>query len=152
MPDVTQTLSPTNGTDGRIRLTGNKNKVAGITKWDRDSKAEITKYLHFESPADSTTGLIQPLKGLGTGDNTVSIEGIYNTNATYATEGTTTGITNGANVTCDLYISKASTLGYPAVTGFISNFKTGSQIGPDAVKFTATLEVSGLWPAFGTIT
>lgn len=145
---VTQTFAPTNGTDGRIKIVGNSNIIAGITKWDRDSKAEVTKYLHFESPADATTGLIQPLKGLGTGDNTVSIEGIYNLNATYATETGSTGITNGATVNVDLYISKANTAGYPSVTGIISNFKVGTSIGPDAVKFTATLEVSGLWPAF----
>jgi len=147
-----QTFTPVSGTDGRVRKPGGTPVViAGISKWEFPRELTPIPVPHFESPADAH-GIVYPqhLKGMAKG--TLKIEGFYNANATDNTEAGTTGLYNGADVVLDLYYSKANTLGYPGVTGFVTNFTVIDQADNQAVKFTCDILMTNTPPAPGTIT
>lgn len=146
-----QTFAPANGTDGRVKTHVGSYILAGIKSWARNGDAAIIELPNYESPADGTTGLVQPNHLLGMGKNTVDIEGFYNTNATDATETGTTGITLGAVVALDLYISRTNASGYDNVVGTVSAFKVTSQAENQAVNFTATITVQGVFPTYGVV-
>ena len=148
-----QTFTPQSGTYGRVHVVVSSTHyiVAGISEWKRSSTAAVIPIPHFESSSHATTGLVQANKLLGLGDNKVSLQGIYNTNATDQTETGTTYLTNGAYVTCDLFINRSSVKGYDSVVGWISNFEVGVNINNQAVTFSCTLEVDGVFPSYGTI-
>ena len=142
-------FTPMAGTAGRVK--SGTNTVAGITSWKRQSTAAAIPIPHFESSADVTTSTVQPNKLKGLGDNKVMIEGIYNTDATDGTEVGTPALTNGASVTLDLVVDKTGLKGYDGVSGFISEFSVTCQINNQATAFTATVEVNGVFPAYGAI-
>lgn len=153
MADVAQTFAPVSGTDGRVKKydASNPTIIAGISAWQRMSKANIFPIPHFESPANAD-GLVQPRKLRGTGDNQVRIEGIVNTNATDQTEIGTTALTNGKAVALDLIVTRTGTAkGYPNVVGWVSDFQLGTKINNEAATFSCVVEVDGVFPAYGTV-
>lgn len=153
MADVTQTFTPMSGTSGRVKKhVSSPVVIAGVSMWKRRSKATIFQIPHFESPADGTTGLVQPKKLRGIGDNLVDLEGIVNTNATDQTETGTTALTNGAAVALDLLVDRDGLKGYSNVTGWVSDFQLGTKINNEAATFTCTIEVDGVFPAYGSVT
>jgi hypothetical protein len=144
-----QTMTPTSGTDGRVQTTTGT-QIAGISSWRRSSKTNVIPIPHFESPANAD-GLVQPRKLRGLGDGgTIAFEGIVNL-TTAGTGGTHTVMENGLYVSLDLLISRTAALGYPDVVGWISDFQVGSKISNEAATFSATLEVDGVFPAYGTV-
>jgi hypothetical protein len=150
---TSQTLTPTTGTDGRVknRTAGADIILAGITAWDLDTTAQVAPVIHFESAA-SAQGIVFPSDKLGTiGDWKVNIAGIYNIHTTSNTEGSQTQLVNGKRVIIDLLISKASGLGYPSCTGVVSNFKDGQKLGNELCTFTCTIEGYGIAPVYGTV-
>lgn len=150
---TTQTLAAYSGTDGRVKTHSGDVILAGIKSWKRNSQAAMIPLPNFESPADATAfPTVQPYKLKGLGDNTVDIEGFYNTNVTAATETGNTGIYNGAYVALDLYISRTLAKGYDNVIGWVSNFVVTNTIDNQAVSFTATISVDGPFPIYGTVT
>lgn len=150
---TSQTFTPQSGTAGRVHVIVSSVHyiVAGISEWKRSSSSNIIPIPHFESSSHATTGLVQPNKLLGLGDNKVSLQGIYNTNATDQTEIGTTYLTNGAYITCDLFINRSSTKGYDSVVGWISNFEVTVSINNQPVAFSCTLDVDGVFPSYGTV-
>ncbi len=151
MADTTQTLTPTSGTDGRVKLHGSPpTRLAGISEWKRQSKTTAMPFPHFESGAN-TDGLVQPGKLRGLGDTTVAITGWYNINVTDQTEIGTTGLDNGVYVALDLVVSKDIATGYSNVPGWITNFETGQKIDNQVCMFTATLDVDGVFPSYGPV-
>lgn len=150
---TSQTLAAYAGTDGRVKTHSGDVIIAGIKSWKRGSTAAMIPLANFESPADSTAfPTVQPNKLKGLGDNTVDIEGFYNTNATAQTEIGNTGIYNGAYVALDLLVSRTLGKGYDNVVGWVSNFTVTNTIENQAVSFTATISVDGPFPAYGTVT
>lgn len=151
---TTQTFAPQSGVVGRIHVVvgGTHYIVAGISEVKRSSSAAVIPIPHFESSSDATTGLVQPNKLLGLGDNKVSIQGIYNSNATHATETGTTYLTNGAYVTIDVFINRVLGKGYDTVNAWVSNYEVTISINNQPVGFSCTLEVDGVFPGYGTIT
>ncbi len=152
MAAVPQTFAPVSGTDGRVVNPTTQVIIAGIKSWKRGSQAAMISVANFESSADVATGTVQPNQLKGLGSNTVDIEGIYNTNSGDATETGSTEITNGAYVFLDLLVSRTAGRGYPSVPGWISNFSVTNTIENQAVLFTATLTVDGVFPAYGVVT
>jgi len=147
-----QTFTPTSGTDGRVRIPGGTPVIiAGISSWNFGREVAAIPIPHFESPADAH-GIVYPqnLKGMGKG--TIDLEGFYNSSTVDQTETGTTHLYNGADVTLDLYYSKAVAVGYPGVTGFVTNFKVTEQAENQATKFTCTIVMTNTPPAPGTIT
>lgn len=140
----------TQGTDGRVK--SGANTVAGITMWRRTGTVTPIPIPHFESSASSGTSTVTPaiLKGLG--ENKVMVEGLYDIDATTKTETGTPGLAFGASVTLDLFISKASTVGYDGVAGLVTEFSVGQQIDNQACKFSMTVTVNGVFPEYGAIT
>jgi hypothetical protein len=150
---TTQTFAPYAGTDGRVKTSVGDVIIAGIKSWKRGSQAAPIPIPHFESSADATAfPTVQPnvLKGLG--QNTVDLEGIYNTNAVAATETGNTALYNGAYVSLDLYISRTLGKGYDSVPGWVTNFAVTNTIDNQAVSFTCTVTVDGPFPLYGTVT
>lgn len=153
MADVTQTLTVSTGSSGRVKLhAASPIILAGISKWNRTSKANAVPFAHFESGADGTTGLVQPDVKQGLGSNSVHVEGWYNSHATDQTEIGTTAITNGATVALDLMVTRSPSKGYSNVTGIVTNFQLGVEIENKVTSFSFDLEVSGVFPAYGTVT
>ncbi len=144
-----QTFEPKSGTAGRVQTAAGV-QIAGISSWRRDSKTNVIPLPHFESPANAS-GTVQPRKLRGLGDGgTVALEGIVNLTAS-GTGGTHTVLENGEYVTLDLLIDRDTPRGYPDVPGWISNFQVGTKINNEAATFSATLEVDGVFPAFGVV-
>lgn len=153
MADVTQTFTPVSGTDGRVKVhAGSPVIIAGISAWQRMSKANIFPIPHFESPANSD-GLVQPKKLRGLGDSQVRLEGIVNINATDQTETGTTALTNGKSVALDLIVTRTGTAkGYSNVVGWVSDFQLGTKINNEAATFSCVVDVDGVFPDYGTVT
>lgn len=152
MADISQTLTPTQGTDGRVKIhAASPIVVAGITSWKRAGKAAVMRTLNFESSADVATGLVQANILRGAGENTVQLSGIVNLNTTDQTETGTTGITNGAYVYLDLLGSKTLGKGYANVPGYISSFELGQEVENKVFLWSATLDVDGVFPTWGTV-
>ncbi len=144
-----QTFSPTSGTDGRVKTPGTGGKyLAGISSWRRSSKTNTIPIPHFESPANAD-GVVQPRKLRGLGDGgTVAVEGVYNL---HGADGTETVLRNGLYVTLDLLGSRSGSLGYAGVAGWVSDFQSGSKISNEAMTFSATLDVDGVFPEWGAV-
>ena len=149
---TTQVFSPISGTDGRVKTHSGDVIIAGVKSWKRSSQAAMISVANFESSSDVATGTVQPNQLKGLGSNTVDVEGIYNINNTAATETGNTGITNGAYVALDLYVSRTAGKGYDNVLGWVSNFTVSNTIENQAVLFTATITVDGVFPAYGSVT
>ncbi len=144
-----QTMEAVSGTAGRVQ-TATGVQIAGISSWRRQSKTNTIPIPHFESPANAD-GLVQPRKLRGLGDGgTVSLEGIVNLTAA-GTGGTHAVLENGKYVTLDLLLDRTSPRGYPDVAGWISDFQLGTKINNEAATFTASLDVDGVFPAFGVV-
>jgi hypothetical protein len=150
---TTQTLTPTTGTDGRVknRTAGADVIIAGLTSWDLDQSTQVAPVLDFEASA-SAEGVVFPRDKLVTiGDWKANIAGIYNLNSTATTEGAQTLLKNGKRVILDLVVSKATSVGYAGCTGVISNFKDGQKMGNELCTFTCSVEFYGVPPAFGAV-
>lgn len=143
-------FTPMSGTAGRVK--SGANTVAGISSWKRMSKTNTILIPHFESAADGTTSTVQPARLKGLGQSSVQVEGIYNTDATDQTETGTPALTNGASVTLDLVVDKTGAKGYDTVAGYVSDFQVTVDINDKASAFSMTVDVNGVFPAYGSIT
>lgn len=148
---ITQTFTPTSGTDGRVKTHAGDVILAGVTKWSFPETAAMIPIPHFESSANAD-GVVYPNKLRGLGDGKITLEGIYNLDSTSRTEGAQTLLRNGLYVALDLYLSKTLAIGYDNVVGWVSNFERGQQIDNQACKFTCTIEIDGVPPAVGAVT
>ena len=148
---TTQTFAPRSGAAGQVVNRTNGKIIGSLGQWDRDSPATALPVPVFSSPADPTTGLVQPNKLLGLGDNKVTLTGFYNHNVTDATETGTTGMANGAYITVDLYDDDTALTGYQGVSGWVTNLRTGHNINNQVKPFSCVLEVDGAFPTGGAI-
>lgn len=141
-------FTPKSGTAGRVK--NGSVTIAGISSWKLAKEVTPIPIQHFEltTDADGVT-YVSHLKGLGKG--TVTLEGIYDTDATLNTEIGTPLLGNGKDVILDLYYDKTNNLGYMNVTGFVQNFETTNVIDNKEVRFTCQVILTAAPPAPGTI-
>ncbi len=152
MAFTTQTLAAVSGTDGRVRNVDTQKILSGISKWELQQTAAPLPYPHFESGVQAN-GLVVPNKLRGLGDYKVNITGWFNVNATDGTPVTTSSnIVNGSYVTVDLINNKTGTAkGYANVPGWLTNIVTTTDVNNQVEAFTATLDVDGILPVWGTV-
>lgn len=149
----TQTGFPTTGPDGRIKnRTGGQNVVLALmTSWQLSKPVQVAPRLDFESPTNAA-GVAYPTMKYGTiGDYKVSIAGMFNINATETTQGSQTGLADGANVSLDLLVSKGGSTGYPSCTGIVNNFVVGQKMENGLCQFTCEVDCYGVPPTFGAV-
>jgi hypothetical protein len=152
MPTV-QTVTPTTGTDGRIKnRTGGADYVlATMTAWDLNIPVQVAPLITFESTA-SAEGVVFPTNKYPTlGDWSASMAGVFSMATSNEPQSTIGGMKNGARVILDFVVSKGSGLGYPSATGIIKNFKVGQKMENNLCTFTAELDGYGVPPTFGAV-
>lgn len=139
---------PVSGIDGRMSVSGVP--VSGIKSWKLSKKTNPVPIPNFESPTDAD-GNMWPYTLRGLSGANVSFEGQVNTDPTDATDSGTPGISNGLEVTLDLYESKNSDFGYEDLLVLILDFEPGTSVENQAATFTANGVVQGICPKSGTI-
>jgi hypothetical protein len=131
---------PVSGTDGRLQVDGGP--VYGIKSWKLDKKTAPILIPNFESPVDDN-GLVYPNVLAGLSGATVSGEGFFDCgNVTDST----VGITNGNQVTLDLYVSKNLVLGYLGLIVLITDFGPGTNVENQAASFSFQGTINGICP------
>lgn len=133
---------PAAGTSGRVRIGVGNVAVAGVKEWRLSKQLGLIPVPHFEMPADSS-GLVWSLFLAGFAQATCQINGFYDV-STNTEVGV--GLKLGADIVLDLLFTKSPAFGYIDVTGFITQFNTGTNVDNQVGTFDATVQLTGVVP------
>lgn len=135
-------FDPSNGTEGRIRVGVGDTVVAGVSEWRITKNIGEIPINHFELSADGD-GNVWSNYEKGLANATVSLRGFYNVDATDKTEGGTPGLRVGVTLILDLLFTRAP-FGYLNLSGFITQFETGTNVENQMGTFSATVRLNGV--------